>query len=110
MTPSAAIATENDVNRKTVRLWRERFLTSGLEGLWRSLRVGAEKPTYSSGRVKEIIDATLLSKPKGSTHWSCRTLAAAQRISKSTFNNIWQSHHINPHLSMSLFRGKYGQC
>ncbi len=29
-----AIAAGNDVNRKTVRLWRSRFLAKGLEGLW----------------------------------------------------------------------------
>jgi len=28
------VAAENGVNRKTVRLWRERFLTQGLQGLW----------------------------------------------------------------------------
>src|SRR6266852_4621095 len=28
------IATENRVNRKTVRLWRERFRSQGLQGLW----------------------------------------------------------------------------
>ena len=100
--PEAAIAAENDVNRKTVRLWRERFLTNGLEGLWEIAPGRGRKPTYSPGRVKEIIDATLQSKPKGSTHWSCRTLAAAQGISKSTINNIWQSHNIKPHLTKTF--------
>ena len=27
------VASENGVNRKTIRLWRERFLTQGLQGL-----------------------------------------------------------------------------
>ena len=100
--PEAAIAAENDVNRKTVRLWRERFLTHGLEGLWEIAPGRGRKPTYSQGRVKEVIDATLQSKPKGSTHWSCRSLAAAQGISKSTINNIWQSHNIKPHLTKTF--------
>jgi len=95
--PEAAIATDNDVNRKTVRLWRQRFFATGLEGLWEIAPGRGRKPTYSPERVKEVIDATLQSKPKGSTHWSCRTLAAAQGISKSTINNIWQSHNIKPH-------------
>ena len=97
-----AIAAENGVNRKTVRLWRERFVTSGLEGLWVIAPGRGRKPTYNSERIKEVIDATLQSKPKGSTHWSCRTMAAAQGISKSTVNNIWHGHNIKPHLSKTF--------
>lgn len=96
------VATKNGVNRKTVRLWRERFVTHGLEGLWEIAPGRGRKPTYSSERIKEVIDATLQSKPKGSTHWSCRTLAADQGISKSTVNNIWRGHNIKPHLSKTF--------
>jgi transposase len=91
------IAAENRVNRKTVRLWRERFQTQGLRGLWEIAPGRGRKATYDSTRIKTVIDATLQSKPKGSTHWSCRTMAAAQGISKSTVSNIWRSHHIKPH-------------
>jgi len=97
-----AVAAENGVNRKTVRLWRERFVTNGLDGLWEIAPGRGRKPTYSSERIKEVIDATLQSKPKGSTHWSCRTLAAAQGISKSTVNNIWRGHNIKPHLTKTF--------
>jgi len=97
-----AIAAATGVNRKTVRLWRERFLTRGLEGLWEIAPGRGRKPTYSPERIKEVIDATLQSKPKGSTHWSCRTLAAAQGISKSTINNIWRSHNLKPHLTRTF--------
>ena len=91
------IAAENDVNRKTVRLWRERFRIQGLSGLWEIAPGRGRKPTYDSSRIKAVIDATLQSKPKGSTHWSCRTMAAAQGISKSTVSKIWRSHNIKPH-------------
>ena len=91
------IAAENDVNRKTVRLWRERFRIQGLSGLWEIAPGRGRKPTYDSSRIKAVIDATLQSKPKGSTHWSCRTMAAAQGISKSTVSKIWRSHNIRPH-------------
>jgi len=43
------------------------------------------------------VDATLRSKPKGMTQWSCRLMAARQGVSKSTINNIWQSHNLKPH-------------
>ena len=92
-----ATAAENGVNRKTVRLWRERFVARGLQGLWEIAPGRGRKATYSAERIKTMIDATLRSKPKGSTHWSCRTMASAQGISKSTISNIWRSHNIKPH-------------
>jgi transposase len=93
----AAIAAEMNVNRKTVRLWRERFVAQGLPGLWEIAPGRGRKATYSPERIKAVIDATLQSKPKGMTHWSCRLMAASQGMSKSTVSNLWRSHNIKPH-------------
>src|SRR4051794_39072428 len=93
----AAIAQELEINRKTVRLWRERFLAEGLNSLWEIAPGRGRKATYGPDRIKAVIDATLQSKPKGNTHWSCRLMAASQGISKSTISTIWQSHNIKPH-------------
>jgi transposase len=93
----AAIGSELGINRKTVRLWRERFSQEGLKGLWEVGSGRGRKATYGPERVKAVIDATLQSKPKGQTHWSCRLMAASQGISKSTVNNFWKSHNIKPH-------------
>jgi transposase len=93
----ASTATQLDVNRKTVRLWRERFLKDGLDGLWEIAPGRGRKATYDADRVKAVIDATLQSKPKGQTHWSCRLMAASQGISKSTVSNLWRSHNLKPH-------------
>lgn len=90
-------AAENQVNRNTVRLGRERFNAQGLQALWEIAPGRGRKPVYDSARIKEVIDATLQLKPKGSTQWSCRTMAEAQGMSKSTVNNIWRSHNIKPH-------------
>src|SRR6266851_5715910 len=90
-------AAENSVNRKTVRLWRERFRDGGLEALWEIASGRGRKPSYDVTRIKTVIDATLQTKPKGSTHWSCRTMAVAQGISKSSVSRIWRSHNIKPH-------------
>jgi transposase len=92
-----AIAAENGVNRKTVRLWRERFGSHGLQALWEIAPGRGRKPTYDVARVKAVIDTTLQTKPKGSTHWSCRTMAIVQGISKSSVSRIWRSHNIKPH-------------
>jgi transposase len=93
----AAIAAELSINRKTVRLWRERFVAQGLPSLWEIAPGRGRKAIYSSERVKAVIDATLQSKPKGMTHWSCRLMSAQQGISKSTVSNLWRSHNIKPH-------------
>ena len=58
---------------------------------------GANPPTYGVEKVQSIIDTTLLSKPKGRSHWSCRSLAQQMGVSKSTVNNIWRSHNLKPH-------------
>src|SRR6266436_5079932 len=93
----AAIAAEMKVNRKTVRLWRDRFAAQGLSGLWEIAPGRGRKATYSPERIKAVIDATLQSKPKGHTHWSCRLMAASQGVSKSTVSNLWRSHNLKPH-------------
>src|SRR5260370_3251717 len=92
-----AIAAEMNVNRKTVRRWRERFVAQGLSGLWEIAPGRGRKATYDPERIKAVIDATLQSKPKGMTHWSCRLMAANQCISKSMVSNLWRSHNIKPH-------------
>lgn len=91
------IAAEWNINRKTVRLWKNRFIEAGLQGLWEIAPGRGRKPTYGPDRVKAVIDTTLQAKPKGSTHWSCRTLAANQGVSKSTVSNILRSHNLKPH-------------
>jgi transposase len=73
-----------------------------LEGLWEIAPGRGRKATYSPERIKAVIDATLQSKPAGSTHWSCRSMAAAQGISKSTVSNVWRSHNLKPHLTKTF--------
>jgi transposase/transcriptional regulator with XRE-family HTH domain len=93
----SAIATRWGTNRKTVRLWRTRFAQRGLEGLWEIAPGRGRKPTYGAEKIKAIVDATLQTKPAGMTQWSCRQMAKAQGVSKSTVSNIWRSHQVKPH-------------
>lgn len=91
------IAAETGVDVKTVSLWRGRFLQSGPEGLWEIAPGRGRRPTYSARKIKAIVQATLLSKPQGMTQWSCRQMAQAQGVSKSTVSTIWRSHNLKPH-------------
>ena len=85
------------VDVKTVALWRGRFAQAGPEGLWEVAPGRGRKPTYSRDKIRAIVRATLMSKPKGMTQWSCRQMAQAQGVSKSTVSNIWRSHNLKPH-------------
>jgi transposase len=96
------IAAELSVNRHTPALWRKRFQTQGLEGLWEVQPGRGCKPTYDQKKVAAIVAATLQTKPKGSTHWSCRTMARAQQVSPSTINRLWQEHNLKPHRSRTF--------
>src|SRR5205823_6047535 len=60
------------------------------------------KVHYTQEQRDRIIQATLQSKPKGMTHWSCRLMAEAQGVSKNTVNRLWQLHNIKPHLSRTF--------
>lgn len=97
-----AIARQLAVNRKTVTRWRARFEHEGLDGLWDVAPGRGRKATYGPDKIQAIVDATLRTKPKGMTQWSCRLLAAKQGVSKSTINNIWQGHNLKPHLEKTF--------
>ena len=91
-----AIAKQLSVNRQTVILWRKRFAEKGLDGLWDVAPGRGRKPLYPMAKIAAIVHATLKTKPAGMTHWSCRTMAQSQGVSKSTVNNIWRAHHLQP--------------
>ena len=85
------------VDVKTVALWRSRFAHVGADGLWEVAAGRGRKPTYSADKIKAIVQATLSTKPNGMTQWSCRQMAQAQGVSKSTISTIWRSHNLKPH-------------
>jgi len=91
------ISSELGINFKTVALWRRRFLAEGPDCLWEVAAGRGRKPTLTSRKIKKIVNATTQTKPSAATHWSCRTMAKAQGVSKATVNRIWQSHHLQPH-------------
>jgi len=95
----SVVARELGINRKTVTLWRGRVMAEGVDSVWEIAPGRGRKPKYSADKVQAIIDATLRTKPKGMTHWSCRTMAQRQGVSKATVNRIWIGHGLKPHLS-----------
>jgi len=96
---NVSIAGELGVSRPTVQLWRTRVREQGIGAVWEIAPGRGRKPQYDQARRAAIIEATLQSKPKGMTHWSCRLMAEAQEVSKNTVNRLWQLHNLKPHLS-----------
>jgi transposase len=92
-----AIATQLEINRKTVMLWRGRVTEHGLESVWAVAPGRGRTPTYGPDKINAIVQATLQTQPKGMTQWSCRLMAESQGVSKSTISNIWRSHNLKPH-------------
>ena len=91
------IARSMQINYKTVALWRQRFCSEGPDCLWEVAAGRGRKPQFTADKIEEVINATLQTKPAGYTHWSCRTMAEEQGVSKATINRIWQSHGLQPH-------------
>lgn len=94
---NVTIAMNSGVDVKTVAVWRRRFAEAGPEGLWHIAPGRGRKPVYGPDKIKAIVEATLHTKPRGKTHWSCRDMAQAQGIGKSKVSDIWRSHKLKPH-------------
>ena len=91
------IARTVNVSRPTVILWRERFKRGGPEALTEIVSGRGRRVTYTAQRVQQIVEATTQTKPAGATHWSTRTMAKAQGVSKATIQRIWSAHGLQPH-------------
>ncbi len=100
--PNQAIAADLQVSRPTVNLWRKRVGELGIGQVWEIAPGRGRKPRYDQARRDAIIKATLQTKPKGMTHWSCRLMAEEQKVSKATVNRLWQMHNLKPHLSRTF--------
>ena len=100
--PNNAIAKKLAVTRPTVLLWRKRFMEGGPAALT-EIAPGRGRPRrIDSQEVKRLVDATIQTKPKAATQWSCRTFARQEGISHSTVQRIWTAHGLQPHLTKSF--------
>ena len=98
----SSIATQVAASRPTVLDWCRRFVEGGVAELT-AIRPGrGRKRRISAERVQEIVQATLQTKPRAATHWSCRTMAQAQGVSPATVQRIWDAHGLQPHRTKSF--------
>jgi transposase len=92
-----AIAKSLNTSRPTVVLWTKRFQEQGVNGLSEDAPHGLSSRRLNREIVNSIVEATLHSTPKDSTHWSTRTMAKAQGVSHMTVQRIWDAHGLQPH-------------
>lgn len=77
-----AIATQLGISRPTVLLWRNRFRQFGMPGLLRDAKRTGRKKAIPPALVQRVVEATLQTVPKDATHWSTRSMAKAQELSR----------------------------
>ena len=91
------VAERARVNRRTVGKWRERFRTQGLMDLYDERRPGRPH-SIEDDELMTLLQRTLETKPPGGgTHWTCRSMADATGVSKSTVQRLWTAFNIQPH-------------
>src|SRR5207244_5618869 len=59
-------------------------------------------PSLPQKKVRAVVQATLHTTPRGATHWSIRTMAKAQGISRMAVQRIWDRHVLKPHLTKTF--------
>jgi len=92
------IAATLGLSRPTVQLWRDRFAAHGIPGIEKDASRPGRKPKLSTAKVRRLIKATLETTPPNATHWSVRSMAEAQGISRMAVQRIWAAHELKPHL------------
>jgi transposase len=80
----------------TISRWKQRFEEQGLAGL--EPRHKGSQPRVANAAVQaRIARKTQQKPPDGSTHWSCRKMAEALGLSKSTVQRVWAQARLKPY-------------
>ncbi|MGD1095499.1 MAG: IS630 family transposase [Bryobacteraceae bacterium] len=80
----------------TISRWKQRFEQQGLDGL--DPRHKGSQPRVADAQGQARIARKTQQKPAdGSTHWSCRKMAQALGLSKSTVQRVWAQARLKPH-------------
>ena len=84
------------LSKPTVGIWRKRYLTQRLPGLYDEPRPGGPR-SIRDEEVAALVRKTLKTKPKDATQWSCRSIAGETQLSKSTVQRVWKAFGLQPH-------------
>ncbi len=95
--PNHAIARQLGVSRPTVLLWRGRFTSCGVAGILKDAPRPGRRKAVSPEVIQRVVEATMHTTPPHATHWSVRSMAKAQGLSRMTVQRIWKQHRLQPH-------------
>lgn len=72
-------------------------------GTARAGRHRSRRPKQISAQQEtSIVEPTMKTTPKDATHWSVRTMVAAQNVSAATVQRIWKKHRLQPNRTESF--------
>jgi transposase len=95
--PTNEVARRCNTTDTSVRAWRRRFETDGLEGVGRIAKGRGRRSWLPAGTVAEVVHVTQNELPDdGSTHWTTRRLAERFGIGKDSVARIWRDHELKP--------------
>jgi transposase len=86
------------VSPSSVVAWRDRFAEEGLAKIGRVRPGRGRKSQIPAEKIEEIVRLTQETKPKGETHWSCRSMADVVGVSPATVQRVWSARGLKPHL------------
>ncbi len=91
------IARRVGVTANSVRSWRCRFESEGIEAVGKIAKGRGRCSWLPEGTVAAVVHDTLHALPDdGSTHWSTRRMAERDGIGKDTVQRIWRDHKLKP--------------
>ena len=90
------IEIELQTSRPTIARWKSRFEQQGMAGLDPRHRGSEPRKATPSGQAR-ILRKTMQRPTDGSTHWTCRKMATALGLSKSTVQRVWRQARLKPH-------------
>ena len=82
----------------TVRRWRRRYASAGVEGLLKDATRPPGRKPLAPETIKRVVEMTVNETPPHGTRWSERTMAAKAGIAPSSVHKIWKAHGLKPHL------------
>jgi transposase len=91
-----AIAVLLGTSTKSVYKWRNRFLESGVDGLFDLPRSGQPKK-LTEQKIKEVLTLTVERIPHEATHWSLRLMAKYAGVTTWHVKQIWEAANLKPH-------------
>ena len=91
-----AIKRQLHTTAPTISRWKARFLDSGMDGL-DTHHPGQSASVLTPALRARILSATRKKPVDGSTHWSCRKLAATLGVSKYAVHRTWKEAGLKPH-------------